>query len=505
MLNYHGNNGLVKASPAQGIKLTKTVNGEAFGASDAFGFEISLSGASFAASYPVYIEYADGTSATENASVNGGKIKLTLGDGDTAYIYNLPEGTAYSVEEDYNAYYAPAYVNSDGTVELHTLSAVKVTNSPKGYGSLLVEKDVTHPFAAVSAEIADKDFEIEVSFTGSENDLALIEASDSDLTPDSNDGAYTYSFTLKDGYDVLFTNVSEGIRYTVTEKNIPDGFTLTNDAEELSGVIFADSRSEVLLVNDYAPASVSPGIVIKGEKILGGREWDASIDKYQVALQQVVFGGQGTVAVGEPIIADIVKADDADYEIDMSGILYDETGTYSYVAYEVVPGDEDRVDSVSYDSSFAMFSVTVTDKGTGELIVENVTVHQQTAALEGDAVSGWTLTKDFVNEYKISTVRVPAFKQVVAEDNREEVIDGHSGGIMLALYASADAETPAYSTLTDEDGEAEFVIGVKQSDYENEKYYYLREIIPLTDSQLCLLYTSPSPRDGLLSRMPSSA
>ena len=26
-----------------------------------------------------------------------------------------------------------------------------------------------------------------------------------------------------------------------------------------------------------------------------------------------------------------------------------------------------------------------------------------------------------------------------------------------------------------------------------------------TDTELCLLYTSPSPRDGLLSRMPSSA
>ena len=31
------------------------------------------------------------------------------------------------------------------------------------------------------------------------------------------------------------------------------------------------------------------------------------------------------------------------------------------------------------------------------------------------------------------------------------------------------------------------------------------EIIPLVDDIVCLLYTSPSPRDGLLSRMPSSA
>ena len=30
-------------------------------------------------------------------------------------------------------------------------------------------------------------------------------------------------------------------------------------------------------------------------------------------------------------------------------------------------------------------------------------------------------------------------------------------------------------------------------------------IVPITDDDICLLYTSPSPRDGLLSRMPSSA
>ena len=30
-------------------------------------------------------------------------------------------------------------------------------------------------------------------------------------------------------------------------------------------------------------------------------------------------------------------------------------------------------------------------------------------------------------------------------------------------------------------------------------------IPPFTDIRSCLLYTSPSPRDGLLSRMPSSA
>ena len=33
----------------------------------------------------------------------------------------------------------------------------------------------------------------------------------------------------------------------------------------------------------------------------------------------------------------------------------------------------------------------------------------------------------------------------------------------------------------------------------------LRELMGVSDEYHCLLYTSPSPRDGLLSRMPSSA
>ena len=37
--------------------------------------------------------------------------------------------------------------------------------------------------------------------------------------------------------------------------------------------------------------------------------------------------------------------------------------------------------------------------------------------------------------------------------------------------------------------------------YENERETKLDK----KDSEFCLLYTSPSPRDGLLSRMPSSA
>ena len=40
---------------------------------------------------------------------------------------------------------------------------------------------------------------------------------------------------------------------------------------------------------------------------------------------------------------------------------------------------------------------------------------------------------------------------------------------------------------------------------DGEGYVFKAWDIPTEHSDTCLLYTSPSPRDGLLSRMPSSA
>ena len=45
----------------------------------------------------------------------------------------------------------------------------------------------------------------------------------------------------------------------------------------------------------------------------------------------------------------------------------------------------------------------------------------------------------------------------------------------------------------------------KASKYKGMSACELKTLCYLTDYYICLLYTSPSPRDGLLSRMPSSA
>ena len=64
----------------------------------------------------------------------------------------------------------------------------------------------------------------------------------------------------------------------------------------------------------------------------------------------------------------------------------------------------------------------------------------------------------------------------------------------------------AYEKAVDEDAAKGLVFGERV----NIVYIVMRVVFPASErdkliSKFCLLYTSPSPRDGLLSRMPSSA
>ena len=70
----------------------------------------------------------------------------------------------------------------------------------------------------------------------------------------------------------------------------------------------------------------------------------------------------------------------------------------------------------------------------------------------------------------------------------------HIGGVRTALF----------NWLYSKNQNGNFYLRIEDTDKERSKEEYKNQIIKSLQ-WICLLYTSPSPRDGLLSRMPSSA
>ena len=66
-----------------------------------------------------------------------------------------------------------------------------------------------------------------------------------------------------------------------------------------------------------------------------------------------------------------------------------------------------------------------------------------------------------------------------------------------------DEKTDAEKSNTDEENKSKLIEHSVEKAI--EQYRKIREIPDVELTENCLLYTSPSPRDGLLSRMPSSA
>ena len=495
ILNYHGNNGFVKATSAQGIKLSKNVSQVVANAPDSFDFEISLTGtqeAQVADSYTVYIEHAVGNPTTYTADVNAGKLNLTLKDGDVAYIYDIDVGVSYTVTEKYNQFYTATVSNSSNVVEAHTFSEVNFINSPKGYGSLLVEKDITHPFDNITTYLADKEFDIKVEFTGDANDLAQIAPpATANKVSDS-----VYTLKLKDGHDAVFTHIPAGVEYLVTEENITSGFTLVTDENLRKGTVANNIQSEALLVNNYSPSSVSADIEISGEKtILNNdgttKEWSDE-DVYQVALQQITLGGTDSahIAIGEPVYATLNKnqksyslnVNELKAENGTSPLVFDEVGTYNFMVYEVFPSNvADRVPNIKYDATFAIFSVEIIDDASGSLKVGKVSLYPSDQEIQ-EGQNGYEITKNFTNYYQTSVVNIPLFKRVVDENNA--VVNEHSGGIMFGVFEAPESTAPVYDTLTAADGSATIKFPVFKNEYVNAKYYYIREMLPPLESQV---------------------
>ena len=90
-------------------------------------------------------------------------------------------------------------------------------------------------------------------------------------------------------------------------------------------------------------------------------------------------------------------------------------------------------------------------------------------------------------------------------------VQGPAGPTTVDVGATTTLSAGSSATVTNtgDTTDAVFAFGIPQGSagvgVTNTSYNASNGVVTFTYSDSCLLYTSPSPRDGLLSRMPSSA
>ena len=123
------------------------------------------------------------------------------------------------------------------------------------------------------------------------------------------------------------------------------------------------------------------------------------------------------------------------------------------------------------------FSASADDNSTANYLVINPVV--SIASYQDTPLSDVLLSTDVVTQEEIEASSATSFGELISQKTGIEVTRSGGPGGNLSIFLRGQA-SKNYVLMID---------GIKVQ----------------TDLYGCLLYTSPSPRDGLLSRMPSSA
>ena len=416
-----GNNGKFTVQPAQGIRLSKTMEFAEVGAGETFIFDMALSDAVLEASYP-YTKYdAEGKESSGNATVTAGVATVQLKAGEVLYLTGLPTGATYTVtERAHDGYVVKTATGTTGTVEAYTLHPVAFQNTPRTTGDLIISKAVTHDFGSGFA-VTDKGFDIEVALDGVANGTKYTVTGVPNVTEAAVQNG-KLAFTIKHGQTIAVHGIEDGVKYTVTEAAYT-GFTLGGTG--LTGTIDTAANQEAHLVNHYDPAPVpNVNITLNGTKGIDGRAWQAG-DEFTFRLQY--FDGSNWTNVGNPVTVAYNAA--GNYTFDLSSALqgfpFAEPDNYEFRVME----DTVAANGMISDPYEKKFEVTVVDDNlSGYLKISNVTTTTANTADHGGTTvsttaNGFAVTTAFVNRYNatgITEVIVNITKQIT-NDTKVEV------------------------------------------------------------------------------------
>lgn len=282
-------------------------------------------------------------------------------------------------------------------------------------GALAVTKELKVPDGYSANDFANDSFEFTVAVPEAANKSfsAVVKNANGDKVGDAFtltfDGEGKAKHDLKAGETLYVYGLDGGWSYEVSEA---DRAGFTPAGTDLTGAIVAGQTVNAKVVNTYsASGTLSGGKVLKGEKVLTGREWN-STDKFTFLLEapegsvgvpmpEGAIGGRATVEVTQP---DGTPAD-TPVSFNFGDITYTKPGVYTY---EIRESEALSVLNPGVSASEALYEVTVTVTDEGH--TGNLTVNSEMKKLlsdDGNKVEPSTTVPpaSFVNEYDTQEVK----------------------------------------------------------------------------------------------------
>ncbi|MBO5248084.1 MAG: hypothetical protein J6B54_02160 [Clostridia bacterium] len=481
-----GNNGLLKVTPAQGLKLSKTVDIVEAGTSTDFSFLITVHNANAtpytgtANSWITDLDVVPLNGGTEISMSGNGTYTVNLSAGQTFWMTGLPAGATYTVEEisandDYKV--KSVHVNgismgtmASGTIAASFIDDVDFVNTAVGEGDLVITKQVVDANGA-PVDVSDSvKFTAEVTLKNQAGGSVFgrFEASSAAGFIDiPSNGKFTV--TLAEGESFVLHNIPEQTVYEVVETNIPNGFVFNSERSSLRGTVDAESNDQALIVNTYAPTETDgQSVIVEIAKKLDGRDDWLVGEGYTFIVTRL----DTTRATGTVINQIYIDFSDSDkkFAFDLGNEPYPKAGTYYYAISEA----QESQGGVTYDTATRRFSVVVADSDMdGNLEIVNVVNDMLTTVTKNG--NAYTVSAEFTNVYaptQPASVSIGVKKSFSGEVYR-------LNGFQFALYSDEQLTTEIGRVVTGPDGKAEFPLtyAPNRASAEGETYtYYMAEI-----------------------------
>ena len=201
---------------------------------------------------------------------------------------------------------------------------------------------------------------------------------------------------LQDNETLTIYGLDANTEYTVTEKDIPAGFTQT-DATGDTGTITANEVAHAKFENTYDVAAAKPiasDSFVKYQKDFD--KWEVA-DAFDIQLQAVQAGNpmpKGSIYGPDNRGVKIAPATQQHPTGSFGDIVFDRPGTFEYTVSEVKPAGDAMVPGVTYSQAVYKVTVVVEDNGDGTLKVASNTMTR----VSNDAGGNLAAPEEIVNK-----------------------------------------------------------------------------------------------------------